>query len=83
MAETPRQVNRRPHGQPYPPGTLTETVYVLKSTDQWLPDVGASGVIWSGGRGRIKSNQHPARYILDTDGTVLRAPLLGGADPLR
>ncbi len=74
MGETPPQVFRRPDGQPYPPATITETAYVLKSTDQWLPDVGPDGVIWSGGHGRIKSNQHPARYILDTDGTVLRAP---------
>ncbi len=80
MAETPRQVIRRPDGQPYSPGTLTETVYVLKSTDQWLPDEGPDGAIWSGGHGRIKSNQHPARYILDTDGTVLRPPLPGGED---
>ena len=48
---------------------------MLKSTDQWLSDVGPDGVIRSGGHGRIKSDQHPARYILDTDGTILRAPL--------
>ena len=73
MGETPARVFRRPDGQPYPAGAITETVYVLKSTDQWLPDLGPDGVIWSGGLGRIKSDQHPARYILDTDGTVLRA----------
>ena len=80
MGETPPRVFGRPDGQPYSPGTITEIAYVLKPTDQWLPDVGPDGVIWSGGRGRIKSNQHPARYILDTDGTVLRAPLPGGED---
>ncbi|MGO9891439.1 MAG: hypothetical protein ACLP0L_26545 [Solirubrobacteraceae bacterium] len=80
MGETPPRVFRRPDGQPYPPGAITKTAYVLKSTDQWLLDVGPDGVIWSGGLGRIKSNQHPARYILDTDGTVLRAPLRGGED---
>jgi hypothetical protein len=78
MTEAPRQVIRRPDGQPYPAGTRTETVYVLKSTDRWLPDEGPDGAIWSGGQARIKSNQHPARYILDTDGAVLRAPLPGG-----
>ena len=76
-----RLLFRRPDGQPYSPGTITETVYVLKPTDQWLPEVGPGGAIWSGGRGRIKGNQHPARYILDTDGTVLRAPLPGSEDP--
>jgi hypothetical protein len=80
MAETPRQATRRPDGPPYSPGTLTETVYVLKSTDQWLPDEGPDGAIWTGGRGRIKRNQHPARYILDTNGAVLRPPLPGGED---
>lgn len=80
MAEPPRQVIRGPDGQPYSPGTITETVYVLKSTDQWLPDEGPDGVIWSGGRGQVKRNQHPARYILDTDGAVLRLPLAGGKD---
>jgi hypothetical protein len=80
MGETSPRVFRRPDGQPYSPGTITETAYVLKSTDQWLPDVGPDGVIWSGGRSRIKSNQHPARYILRADGTVLRAPLPGGED---
>ena len=78
MGETPPRVFRRRDGQPYPPGAVTEAAYVLKSTDQWLPDEGPDGAIWSGGRGRIKSDQHPARYILDTDGTVLRAPLRGG-----
>ena len=78
MGETPPRVFRRPDGQPYPPGAVTKTAYVLKSTDQWLPDEGPVGVIWSGGLGRIKSDQHPARYILDTDGTVLRAPRPGG-----
>jgi hypothetical protein len=78
MGETPPRVVLRPDGRPYSPGTITETAYVLKSTDQWLPDEGPDGAIWSGGLGRIKSNQHPARYILDTDGTVLRAPLPGG-----
>ena len=83
MGETPPRVFRRPDGRPYSPGTITETAYVLKSTDQWVPDEGPDGAIWSGGHGRIKSNQHPARYILDTDGTVLRAPLPGGeARPL-
>ena len=80
MGEAAPQVFRRPDGQPYSPGTITETAYVLKSTDQWLPDEGPAGAICSGRRSRIKSNQHPARYILDTDGTVLRAPLLGGED---
>jgi hypothetical protein len=80
MAETPSQVKRRPDGQLYPPGAVTETVYVLKPTDQWLPDEGPDGAIWSGGKGRIKANQHPARYILDTDGVVLRRPLPGGED---
>jgi hypothetical protein len=51
---------------------------VLRSTDQWLPDEGPDGAIWSGGHGRIKGNQHPARYILDTEGVVLRPPLPGG-----
>jgi hypothetical protein len=80
MGETPPRVFRRPDGQPYSPGTITETAYVLKSTDQWLPDVGPDGAIGSGGHGRIKSNQHPARYILAADGTVLRAPLPGAED---
>jgi hypothetical protein len=81
MAETPRPVIRRPDGQPYSPGSITKTVYVLKSTDQWLPDEGPDGAIWSGGHGIVKLNQHPARYILDTDGAVLRLPLSGGEDP--
>ena len=68
MGETPPRVFRRRDGQPYPPGTVTATVYVLKSTDQWRPDVGPHGAIWSGGLGRIKANQHPARSILDTEG---------------
>jgi hypothetical protein len=80
MGEAPPQAFRRPDGQPYSPGTITETAYVLKSTDQWLPDEGPDGAIWSGGHGRIKSDQHPARYILAADGTVLRAPLPGGED---
>jgi hypothetical protein len=80
MGETPPRVLRRPDGQPYRPGTITKTVYVLKSTDQWLPDVGPDGVIRSGGHGRIKSDQHRGRYILDTDGTVLRPPLPGVED---
>jgi hypothetical protein len=82
MGEAPPQGFRRPDGQPYSAGTVTETAYVLKSTDQWLPDEGPDGAIWSGGHGRIKSNQHPARYILDADGTVLRAPLTGREDRL-
>jgi hypothetical protein len=77
MGETPPRVFRRPDGQPYPPGAITKAAYVLKSTDQWLPEVGPDGVIWSGGHGRIKSDHHPARYIVDTDGTVLREPLSG------
>jgi hypothetical protein len=80
MGESRPQVFRGPDGRLYSPGTVTEIVYVLKSTDQWLPDQGPDGAIWSGGHGRVKSNQHPARYILDTDGTVLRAPLPGGED---
>ena len=51
---------------------------MLRSTDQWLPDEGPDGAIWSGGLGRIKGKQHPARYILDADGVVLRPPLPGG-----
>jgi hypothetical protein len=66
MAETPPLL--RPDGQPYPPGTVTGTIYVLKSTDQWLPDEGPRGAIWSGGLGLIKLNQHPARSIFDPDG---------------
>ena len=34
----------------------------------------------SGGLGGIKVNQHAVRYILDTDGAVLRPPLPGGED---
>ncbi len=52
--------------------------YVLKATDQWLPDEGPHGAIWSGGLGRIKVKQHFARYILDADGVVLRPPLPSG-----
>jgi hypothetical protein len=76
MAESPPVP--RPDDQPHPPGTLTRTIYVLKSTDQWLPDEGPHGAIWSGALGRIKLNQHPARTILDTDGAVLRRPLPAG-----
>jgi hypothetical protein len=54
MAETPRPGIRRPDGQPYSPGSITESVYVLKSTDQWLPDEGPDDAIWSGRLGRIK-----------------------------
>jgi hypothetical protein len=78
VAKTPHQILRRPDGQPYSPGTVTGTIYVLKSTDQWLPDELPHGAIWSGGLGRIKINQHPARYILDPDGVVLRPPLSAG-----
>jgi hypothetical protein len=81
MAESSRQQVLGPDGKPYFPGTINATVYVLKTTDRWLPDEGPDGAIWSGGLGHIKANQHPSRSILDFDGTVLRAPLAGGEDP--
>lgn len=66
-----------PSGRPYPRGTLTAKVYVLKDTDEWLTDECETGAIWSGGLGKIKSNQHLRRFILDEDGIVLRPPLAG------
>ena len=73
-----------PSGRPYAPGTITAKVYVLKESDEWLADESETGAIWSGGLGKIKSNQHPQRFILDQNGTVLRPPLAApGVCPAR
>jgi hypothetical protein len=66
-----------PSGRPYAPGTKTAKVYVLKETDEWLADESEVGAIWSGGLGKVKSNQHTGRFILDHEGFVLRPPLVG------
>jgi hypothetical protein len=71
-----------PSGRPYPPGTITRKIYVLKDTDEWLADESETGEIWSGGLGKVKSNQHTRRFILDHDGTVLRPPIAAGAEPV-
>lgn len=65
----------KPSGQPYEPGTITTKVYVLKPTDEWLADESEVGAIWSGGLGKVKSNQHLGRSVLDDQGNVLRRPL--------